>query len=91
MCAHSILKHVPQTPLALSKEAWLIYLMHCTQRPPWISDPDISDNSPVFPSILIINSLPHATDGMKCYQGLVYTNVDHVYTVQGPYTKKINL
>jgi hypothetical protein len=31
--------------------------MLCTQRPPWISDPDISDNSPVFPSILIINSL----------------------------------
>jgi hypothetical protein len=31
--------------------------MLCTQRPPWISDPDISKNSPVFPSILIINSL----------------------------------
>jgi hypothetical protein len=31
--------------------------MLCTQRPPWISDPDISDNLPVFPSILIINSL----------------------------------
>jgi hypothetical protein len=31
--------------------------MLCTQRPPWISDPDISNNSPVFPSILIINSL----------------------------------
>jgi hypothetical protein len=39
--------------------------MLCTQRPPWISDPDISDNSPVFPSILIINSLcvPPASPG----------------------------
>jgi hypothetical protein len=37
--------------------------MLCTQRPPWISDPDISDNSPVFPSILIINSLVGTVTG----------------------------
>jgi hypothetical protein len=30
--------------------------MVCTQCPPWISDRDISVQSPVFPSILLINS-----------------------------------
>jgi hypothetical protein len=42
--------------------------MLCTQRPPWISDPDISDNSPVFPSILIINSLEE-TDTLLTGEG----------------------
>jgi hypothetical protein len=43
--------------------------MLCTERPSWISDPDISENSPVFPSILIINSLVQTRSGIVAIEG----------------------